>query len=252
MFSKHFKKVIFGALIFVFWISVWQISSVLLTRAFGNDYFLPTPYSAFRALIKMMGTFAFYKAVIYSFLRVFFGVILGIFFGSVLAYASHFMALFRKAITPVITIIKATPVVTFITLLWILVSGNFLTVFIAFLMVMPIIWQNLLDGFDAVPKDLSEVCDVFEFSRFKRFKILTLPTLLRYFFPAVITSIGLAWKAEIAAEVIGSTKVSIGANIADARYALLTDEVFAWIIVIATFSISLEILTKRIIRRFKK
>ena len=245
---KLFKKILFGTLIFAFWISVWYLLALLI----GEEYFLPTPHSAVIKLFKMMGTKIFYKVVLYSFLRVFFGVILGILCGSALAYVSHVFDPFRKIITPVISIIKATPVVTFITLLWILVSGNVLTVFIGFLMVMPIVWQNLLDGYDAIPMELSEVCDVFQFSKFNRFKILVFPILMRYLLPAVITSIGLAWKAEIAAEIIAYTKVSIGQHIYDARYHLLTDEVFAWVIVIVTFSITLEFLTKFALRRLKK
>ena len=74
---------------------------------------------------------------------------------------------------------------------------------------------------------------------------------MNYFFPAVITSIGLAWKAEIATEIIAYTRHSIGQYIYDARYHLLTDEVFAWVIIIVLFSICLEIITKKIVGRFQ-
>ena len=243
---KTQKRILIGVGIFAFWILIWYLLAFIV----GNDVLLPTPHATVIALFELMKGAAFYKAVLYTFLRVVSGVVLGVIFGVLLAFLSYKVDIIRRIFSPIVSIVKATPIVTFITLLWITMSGNALTVFIAFLMVVPIVWQNILNGFDSIPRELSEVCDVFEFSNAKRIKLLTLPILMNYFFPALITSIGLAWKAEIAAEIIAYTKTSIGQNIYDARYHLLTDEVFAWVIVIVAFSISLELLTKKILRRF--
>lgn len=240
------KKVVVGFSVFAFWIIVWYISALIINK----EFLLPTPHSSISALFGLMKGANFYKSILFSFLRVICGVILGVVFGAFLAFLSHKITIIRRTLSPLISIIKATPVVTFITLLWITLSGNALTVFIAFLMVVPIVWQNILNGYDAIPKSLSEICDIFEFSNYKRFKVLVAPVLMNYFFPALVTAIGLAWKAEIAAEIIAYTKNSIGQHIYDARYHLLTDEVFAWVIVIVSFSICLEIITRRILRRF--
>ena len=246
MSSKLYKKASFAFLIFAFWIAVWYLLALLI----NNKFLLPTPHSTLFALIDLTKSKLFYKAILYSFLRVFFGVIFGIVISIFLALISYKFSWIRELLSPLITIVKATPVVTFITLLWIMLSGNTLTVLIAILMVVPIVWQNLLNGFDAIPKELSELCDVFEFSKRKRFRILIMPILMNYFFPAVIAAIGLAWKAEIAAEIIAYTKNSIGQHIYDARYHLFTDEVFAWVSVIVCFSIILEVLAKKLLRRF--
>lgn len=248
MARKALKKFLLGFSVFLFWIAIWDLLAFIV----GNLFLLPTPHSTLTALIGLMKTSSFYKAILYTFLRVVFGVFLGVIFGAVFAFLSYKLIFIRNIFSPLVSIIKATPVVTFITLLWISMSGNSLTVFIAFLMVVPIIWQNLLNGLDAIPRELSEVCDVFEVSKIKRIKILTLPILMNYFFPALITSIGLAWKAEIATEIITYTQNSIGQNISDARYFLFTDEVFAWVAVIVAFSIGLEALTKQILRRVKR
>lgn len=246
--SKLLKKLLLGLAIFVFWILVWYLLALIINK----DFLLPTPHSTLFALFDLMKESNFYKSILFTFLRVISGVILGVVIGLILALISYKSFIVRKILSPLISIIKATPVVTFITLLWIMLSGNTLTVFIAFLMVFPIIWQNLINGYDAIPAELSEVCDVFEFSYKKRFRILVFPILMNYLFPAIITSIGLAWKAEIAAEIIAYTKNSIGQHIHDARYHLLTDEVFAWVAVVITFSIILELLTKKILGRFNK
>jgi NitT/TauT family transport system permease protein len=133
-----------------------------------------------------------------------------------------------------------------------MLSGDALPIVIAFLMVMPIIMQNLLDGFDAIDRELLEVCRVFELSFFKKMKILIAPTLLKYFIPAVITATGLAWKSEIAAEIIAYTKNSIGEKINDAKYFYESPTVFAWTVIIIFMSILLETITKYLLRRCKK
>ena len=79
-------------------------------------------------------------------------------------------------------------------------------------MILPIIWQNTKDGFNSVPKDLVEVTTLYGFNFIKKFKVLYKPVILQYIYPSVITSVGLAYKAEIATEIIAYTKNSIVAK----------------------------------------
>jgi NitT/TauT family transport system permease protein len=117
-------------------------------------------------------------------------------------------------------------------------------------MVTPIIWQNVYDGFKAIPKDLTEVCSAFEVPSSKRLTLLIIPSVLHYLIPAIITAIGLAWKAEIAAEIM--TYSNIGRSIQDYKSLFYdTASVFAWAVVIVTLSLILESVTKYFLRRIK-
>ena len=73
-----------------------------------------------------------------------------------------------------------------------------------------------------------------------------------YLYPAIITASGLAWKAEIAAEVIAYTKDSIGQGINDAKYNMETPTVFAWTLVIVLLSVLLEKCTRSLFRRTQR
>ncbi len=232
----------------VFWLTLWQITAMLV----NHEFLFPDIPQTLTALFLLLKTKEFYLAVLLSIIRVIVGLLLGIVAGIALATASNYSNVASALITPIITVIKSTPVASFIVVLWVLLSGDALSIFIGFLMVMPIITQNLLSGFAAIDPQLSEVADVFEFSPTKRFKLLTLPTLKKYLIPAIITSTGLAWKAEIAAEVIAYTKRSIGQGINDAKYNLDTPTVFAWTLVIIMFSFILEVCTKKLLRRSEK
>lgn len=230
-----------------FWISIWEILALIV----NHSYFLPSVSDTFSALFTVITSTSFFKVVFFTFLRVISGLVLGIIFGVLLALLSNRFTIIETLISPIIAVIKSTPVATFIIIFWVMLGGEMLSVFIAFLMVMPIIWQNLMDAFKSIDKNLSEVCDVFEFSFAKRMKILIFPALLKYFIPAVITATGLAWKSEIAAEIIAYTKNSIGQYINDAKYGFDTATVFAWTLIVITLSIVLENITKYLLRRVK-
>lgn len=249
--KNKIKKIALGALGIIFWILVWQISALLLDK----PYLLPTVEKTFSALFEICRSGKLVKTVGFTLLRVLLGLFTGVTVGTLLAFLTNRIPLLYAIVSPIISIIKSTPVASFIVILWILFDGGTLAIAVAFLMVMPIIWQNLTDGFSAIDKELSEVCDVFCFPYSKRLKLLILPTLASYFFPALITSVGLAWKSEIAAEIIAYTKSSIGAMINDAKYFLETPKVFAWTIIVIFMSLLLEWLTKLskyLIRRCKR
>lgn len=234
------------ALPLAFWLAVWQITAMII----GKSFLLPDIPTTACALVDLLADADFYLALIFSLLRVIAGLMLGIIIGSLLAVICHRSPTVKYIVTPIINVIKSTPVASFIILLWVLMTGDGLSVFIGFLMVMPIIYQSIYNGLLDVDIGLSEVADVFEFSKKKRFMLLTLPTLKKYFIPALITSSGLAWKAVIAAEIIAYTTHSIGQAINDAKYDNDSPTVFAWTIVVIIFSLLLEWSVGKITRRW--
>ena len=245
--KNKIPKIIRVTIALFFWLLVWHISSIII----DNSFLFPGLNDTAKALYALITDVTFYKAVGLSFLRVSVGLVLGCVIGLVLGIVCKKAFIVNDLISPIITFIRSTPVASFIVVLWVLMSGDALSIFIGFLMVMPIIWQSTCDGLDAIDPLLSEVADIFEFSRKKRFKLLVLPTLKNYLAPGIISACGLAWKAEIAAEIIAYTKHSIGQGINDAKYSLDTATVFAWTVVIVVFSIILEKGTKYLLRRCK-
>lgn len=248
--SALFKKSALAILPTLFWVGVWQAGAMII----DNSFLLPDVFdtaSAFNKIICESG-FGFFLAVLSTLLRVLLGLFLGVAAGIILAVLSHRFTVVRAVISPAVSVIKATPVASFIIILWILLSGDALSVFVAFLMVMPIIWQNLLDGYDAIDKELVEISVVFELSFSKKMRVLVIPTLMRYLIPATITAVGLAWKSEIAAEIIAYTRNSIGQYINDSKYLMDSASVFAYTIVVIVLSILLEKLAKFLLRRCEK
>lgn len=247
--KNKFLNLLFKYLIpLAFWLSLWQIAAMIIDHSF----LLPGIPETLSALGKLLFKPSFYKVIILSAGRVIFGLLFGIGVGTSLALLCNRFEIIKHIFLPIIRIIKSTPVASFIVVLWVLMSGDALSIFIGFLMVMPIIFQNVTDGLSSIDKGLLEVAQIFEFSRAKRFKLLTLPAIRNYLSPAIITASGLCWKAVIAAEIIAYTKQSIGQMINDAKYNSDSPTIFAWTVVIIVLSIALEKIAEILMRRDEK
>lgn len=216
-------------------------------------FFLPSIYDSLIALFNLFTDSSFYASVLFTILRVLVALMLGIVIGIILAYTSYKINAVKIIVSPFFSVMRSTPIASIIIILYVIIhNANLLTICIAVLMISPIIWQNVLDSFDSIPKDLSEVCDSFEISRLSKLKILVLPTFLKFLIPAIITSSSLCWKATVSAEIIVYTEKSIGDIITDAKYWSQTSIVFACTIVVIILSIVFEKLSKSLLKRCEK
>ena len=246
--KSKLKKISVDILVLLFWLLLWEIAS----RIVNLTFILPGVFETFGRLFFLIFTGEFWLTVIATMGRILLGFFLGTVLGVLLAALCHKVRIVNRVVSFAMTVIKSTPVASFIMVLWIIVGSASLPTVIALLMVMPVIWQNILDGYNAVSLELSEVCDVFGFSKKKRTRVLIIPTLLSYFVPAALTSVGLAWKSGVAAEIIAYTKNSIGKNIHDAKSYFEGADMLAWTVTTIFISLLFEKMIKMLIRRFSK
>ena len=119
-------------------------------------------------------------------------------------------------------------------------SARNLSVFISFLIVIPIIYQNVLEGLRAENREMQEVATVFQLPWRKRFRYIELPKLRPFLLSACRVTTGMAWKAGIAAEIIGVPNGSIGKMLYTAKIYLDTDDLLAWTVIIVVISVVAE------------
>ena len=240
------SKLLKFALGILFCLAIWEFFAIKI----GDSYFMPGVKDTFSALARLLKSDGFWKYVFTSLSRVAIGLILGIIFGTLFATICHILPFSEVFISPLISIMKTTPIATIILILWFTLSDAKLAIFVVFLIVAPIVWQNVYDGYRSISKDMIEVCEIFQISGFKRFRILVFPAILKYLVPAMISSIGLAWKAEVAAEIM--TYSNMGQSISDFKTLHYdTASVFAWAVVIVSLSVILETIVKALLRRVK-
>lgn len=240
---KRLKRIGKVIAVILFWLIIWWVASEIVDQ----PLLFPSPLSVGNALINLMGTKTFYFVTAKSLWNVLIGIAGAVILGVLLAFATHTIPFLRTLTLPLMATVKATPVASFIVLALIWIGSAKVPTFIMLLIVLPVVWTNLDEGFSAVDPSLDEVTKVFRMSSCKRFRALIFPTLHPYFTAAVRTSVGFAWKAGIAAEIIAMPKDSIGTMIGDAKQYIQTADMFAWTLTVVILSLILERLFGRLI-----
>lgn len=208
--------------------------------ALGQKLLLVSPASVLLRLWELLPHRDFWSAVLFSFSRITLGFLLACGAGTALAALSSRFALARDLTAPLMSVVKATPVASFIILVLLWVPSRNLSVVISFLMVTPIVYSNVLAGVGAMDRQLAEMAQVFSVPLPRRLRYVYLPQIMPYFRSACAAGLGLCWKAGAAAEVIGLPQGSIGEKLYEAKVYLETPDLFAWTVVIILVSVAFE------------
>ncbi len=251
MILKHKKKLVSTAAIaasVAVWLIIWQIAASRIDISF----ILPTPVAVFKEIAALIPQREFISTVAGSMLRVFAGYFLGITAGAVLAFLSHFFYPVKAFLSPVIKIITATPIASFILLCMLWMVNESISVFIGFLMVLPIVYGNVMTGLQNTDTDLKEAAKMYGFSSKAKLIYLYIPSALPYFAASCITSVGLAWKASVSAEIMCITAKSIGYHIYFSKQWMDTEKAFAYTVCVIVLSILCEYAVKGIAMLIKR
>ena len=232
----------------IVWVGVWQCCSLAL----GSEFLLPSPLVVGQTLFALLGSGAFWQTAMLSLGRVLLGIVIGIALGLLLAILTWASPLADLLLSPIIRIIRAIPVASFILFVLLWAWRDLVPVIISALMVLPVVWGNVSQGLRETDPKLIELAHCLHFSRLKTMRLLYLPSALPYFLTATTTAMGLGWKAGVAAEVICLPTHSIGTEISYARLYLETPTLFAWTLVVVIFSMALERIISALLGRIHR
>lgn len=231
------KRLLAIAGVAAFWIGLWTIAAYRVNA----ELILPSPQATVSRLAELLTDRQSYIIAGMSLLRVFAGTVSAMSAGIVFAAAASGFVIIEHLISPLVTIVRATPVVSFIILAFLWLGNALLPGFISFLMVFPIVYTNVKTGITETPAEYLKMADVFGLGKFTRIKRIYIPSALPYFSSAARSSFGLAWKAGVAAEVLVCTQNSIGLEIYNSKTYLQTVDLFAWTSVIIILSLIIEL-----------
>lgn len=233
---SKFKKFMIKAAVAALWLVLWQLVCLIVNM----ELLVASPLNVARRLWELSRTAEFWKYSLFSLGRITEGFLLGSITGAALAVLCHKSGFAREFFSPAVTLIKSTPVASFIILALVWLTGQRVPVFISFLMVLPVVYGNVFQGIREVDPKLLEMARVYGMNPKKRVMKIYVPSVLPYMMAACRTALGLSWKAGVAAEVIGVTRDSIGRQLYYSKIYLETADLFAWTAVVIILSISLE------------
>ena len=224
-----------------FWLLVWQGASMALAALWPNGHLLlASPISAALRLGALAVPAAFWRAIGWSALRIIGGFLLSCCAASLLAVPASRWRWVQELLSPLVAVVKAVPVASFIILALVWLDSRSLSCFIAFLMVFPPVYLGVLEGIRQTDGKLLEMAKVFRVPLGRQVRAIYLPAVLPHFRTAVSLGLGLCWKAGIAAEVIGLPGGSLGERLYSAKVYFQTPDLFAWTAVIVAVSVVFE------------
>lgn len=239
--NKYFTTI----LVILFWLVVWQGCSKLVS----SHILFASPLHVLETLFRLVQSSDFWNAICFSALRIASGFFSAMLCGVLLAVFAAYSRLVRLLLSPLIRLMKAVPVVSFVILALLWIKSANLSILIAFVMVLPIIYTNVLQGIDHTDQQLLEMATVFRMSFLRKLRYIYIPSVLPALVSAASVSLGFCWKSGIAAEVIGLPTGSIGEKLYEAKLYLMTGELFAWTAVIVLVSVVFEKLVMLLIRK---
>ena len=225
-------------------LAVWQVLSLCLRQSI----LLPSPWRVLSRLCAMAGEKAFFLTIFRSLLRISYGYLAGAAGGILLGMAAASHRRVELLLQPWIAAAKAVPVAAVIVIFLIWVSARYLSVVVSILIVLPVVYQNTLTGCRSSGRQMKEMAEIFRLSAPERFRVVTWPALWPYLYAALRTSAGMAWKAGIAAEIIGMPAGSVGRAMYLAKNILDTETLLAWTVAAVAASLVFEKLIMLLLR----
>lgn len=221
-----------GFILPLFIVVVWE-----LTGLFGiiSETLLPRPSVIFTTFIDLVSTGELIGHFQISLLRAIGGFLLGGTLGLIVGLAVGFNQNIEQTLDPSLQMFRTIPTLAVIPLfiLWfgfgevskilLIAKGAFFPLYV-----------NTFLGIRGVDSKLYEVAKVLEFNKWKQITLMILPAALPNILLGLRLSLGVAWLALVAAELMGSSE-GVGYLIMDARQFSKTAIVFVGIIIFAVF-----------------
>lgn len=233
---KTIKKAALSLGVALFWLALWQVAAMIVS----NSLILPTPIETLLRLFELAGKSGFWLFIALSLLRILIGILIAIPAAWVFAALCSGSKIINALFSPAVTLMKSTPVVSFILIAIFLINRHTIPSAITFMMVFPVLFENVREGISQTPKELLQMADIFGVSWIMKIKRIYIPAIKPFFFSALTTSVGLAVKAGVAAEVVAYIPDSIGKMLSDAKSYMEPADLLAWTVVIITISLFTE------------
>lgn len=229
-----------------FWLFVWWLLYII----FNRNVIFPSPLRTVQTFLTLVIQVSFWQKVLVSLLRILLGLLFGCLVGILLSFLTVKSKIVLMLFHPVLEVFKNVPAVSAIMLLWLSLFRyqSMVPVTASALIIFPTVWEHMSNGHRTMDFKLLEMAKCCT-NRIDTFLYIRLPHLFPYFISGVSASIGLSWKAGLTAEVICTPVNSIGNEIHTAHAYLESEMLLSWTTVTIIFSIMLESLLVRIIKK---
>lgn len=230
--NKKLKSI----LIIAFWVLVWGGLCFIINR----EIYLPSPASTFDSLKTLLIAPDSWVAIAWSIYRTLMAILLSLISGIGLGILCGLSRFAYDLFNPIIIVLRSTPIVSIIIIAIIWFTSSNVPIFAGFLMCFPVIFTSTVSGIRNTDQKLLEMCQIYRIPKGRVIRSVYLSSSLPYINAGMVSSLGIAWKATAAAEVLSMPRYSIGSHLFYAKTHLDPAGLFAWTIVIIVISYIFE------------
>jgi ABC-type nitrate/sulfonate/bicarbonate transport system permease component len=202
-------------------------------RRYGA-YVLPSPGAVAAALADIVRSGEIWTHTGASLYRIVigFGAALGL--AVLLGLGAFLWQPVRTVTRDLVTVLNSTSVFVWIvvSLIWFGLT-DLAPIFTTFMITLPVVAANVLEGVGSVDRRLLEMGQVYRLSGGEKFRAIVIPSTVPHLVAGMKVGFGLALKVSVVAEIFGVTR-GIGYVMNYSRETLATQMVFAWAIVMIT------------------
>jgi len=201
---------------------------------------LPSPKVTLITLFTIFLNSDVWQHVYLTVFRIIMALFFGTLFGIILGILASFSSWVNALIKPVKNLLMTIPpiAIVILALIW-FGEGTLFTTIIVSALIFPLIYESTVNAVKAVDQDLLEMANVFNINASTRLLDIYVPSIIFSILANFLLAAGLAVCMIILAEILGSTK-GIGHLISMAQKYLITEDIFAWLIILITVILAFE------------
>ena len=222
--NKNSKELLYTIISTIVLIILWKILSVIVDK----EILIPSPENTFIETIRIVRGPNFINSVVNTVKRAIMGFMMALAAGISLGMLGGFSKPIYYLLRPIVLINKAVPTMAMILLALIWLQSEKAPILVGFVVIFPVIYENVVQGIRNVDVKLVEMMSMYEVSRLGMLKDLYMPSIRSYLYGGLSAAMGLNLKIIIAAEVLSQPKISMGTSFQIEKANLNTAGVFAW------------------------
>ena len=171
--NKKILNVIYKVLAVMLALILWEIAALKI----DSPILLVTPVQVLGRLFTIWHEPDFAGTVWFTMYHIVGGFLAGLLCGIICAVLAYICKPVEYILWPSMVTIKAVPVASFVVICLIWFTAKNLSVFIAFLIVVPVIFQNTLTCLRSTDKGIREIADLFHIPWIRRIRYIIMPQL---------------------------------------------------------------------------
>jgi NitT/TauT family transport system permease protein len=216
-------------------VAVWSA----LSWKYGA-YVLPSPLAVVAGFVDILRSGEIWKHTVASLSRIVVGFGAAVLVALLMGLVAFLSPLGRGVVHDLLAILNATSVFVWIvvSLIWFGLS-NWAPIFTTFMITLPVVASNIVEGVASVDRRLLEMGDVYRLGGREKFRAIVIPSTLPYLVAGMKVGFGLALKVSVVAEIFGVTS-GIGYVMNYSREILATQMVFVWALVMILVMMAID------------